>query len=86
MSDYQNDQLYELARDHLEYWEGEGIGAVIQADLDRDDLESLHEHLKESARLMFEAEFNPNEVYGSEQRYEAADTLRDQLRDEGAPF
>lgn len=86
MSNYQNEQLYDLARDHLEYWEGEGIGAVIQADLDRDDLESLHEHLKESARLMFEAEYDPQEVYGSEAQQEAADTLRDQLREDGGVF
>lgn len=86
MSNQANDNLRELAYEHISYWSGVGIGAVIQADLDRDDLESLHEHLKESAKIMFEAEFNPNEAHGSEQRYEAADTLRDQLRDEGAPF
>ena len=64
MSNNNNTELLELASEHISYWEGEGIGAVLEADLDRDDLEALSEHLKESARIMYQLEYNPKEVYG----------------------
>lgn len=59
MSDLVNTQLLELAAEHISYWEGEGIGAVLEQDLNRDDLEALAEHLKQSAILMYDLEFNP---------------------------
>jgi len=62
MSQEENTKLLELASEHISYWEGEGIGAVLEADLDRDDLEGLAEHLRESARLMYQLEFNPEPV------------------------
>ena len=67
MSNNNNTELLELASEHISYWEGEGIGAVLEADLDRDDLEALSEHLKESARIMFDLEYNPDEVYKNEE-------------------
>lgn len=54
MSHQVNTDLYEIAADHIDYWAGEGIGAVIEADVNRDDLDSLYNHIQESARLMFE--------------------------------
>lgn len=87
MSNQTNDNLRELAYEHISYWSGVGVGAVLEADLERDDLDSLADHLKESARLMFDLEFKSREeVYGSEAQQEAADTLRDQLREDGVPF
>lgn len=60
MSNQTNTDLLELASEHISYWEGEGIGAVIEADLDKDDLESLSEHLRESARIMYDQEYQPD--------------------------
>lgn len=62
MSQDTNTELLELASEHLSYWEGKGIGEAITADIQRGDLEALREHLKESAKLIFEFEYNPNEV------------------------
>lgn len=59
MSNQNNTDLLELATYHISYWEGEGIGAILEQDLDRDDLEGLAEHLKQSAILMYDLEFNP---------------------------
>ena len=62
-----NKKLLELASEHTSYWEGEGIGAYIEADIDRNDYESLEEHLKESAKIMFELEYNPEPVMMSDE-------------------
>ena len=62
MSKEENTRLLELASEHISYWEGEGIGAVLEADLDRDDLEALAEHLVESAKLIFDQEFQPEPI------------------------
>lgn len=59
MSDYNNDQLTELAHDHSEYWVGTVMGAVIDNDLETGDYEALEAHLKESAQLMFERDYQP---------------------------
>lgn len=59
MSKEENTKLYELTAEHISYWEGEGIGAVLMADLERNDLEALAEHLVESAKLIFDQEFQP---------------------------
>ena len=59
MSDNSNTDLYELAAEHIDYWAGEGIGAALEADLERDDLDALNQHLKESAKIMFDLEYNP---------------------------
>lgn len=60
MSHNSNTNIMEEAQQALEYWEGEGIGKVIEADIDRNDLEALAQHLKESSKLIFESEYNPN--------------------------
>jgi len=62
MSLQANTDLLELASDHIMYWEGSPMARVLESDLKRNDLEGLEEHLKESARLMFQAEYNPNEA------------------------
>lgn len=62
MSQEENTRLLELASEHISYWEGEGIGKALEQDLDNDDLESLAEHLKQSAILMYELEFNPEPI------------------------
>lgn len=62
MSLQANTDLMELASENIMYWAGTPMEKVLLADLERDDLESLEEHLKESARLMFQNEYNPHEV------------------------
>src|SRR5258708_2621996 len=52
-------ELLELAREHLEYWRGQGIGATLEVDLSKNDLEALAKHLKQSAKEMFELEYKP---------------------------
>lgn len=52
MSDFINTNLLELAADHIDFWAGEGIGAVLEDDLKRNDLDSLAVHVKESAGIM----------------------------------
>lgn len=59
MSNQTNTNLLELASEHISYWEGEGIGAVLEADLDRDDLDSLKQHLVDSAVMMAQLEYQP---------------------------
>lgn len=61
MSLQANTDILELAADHLDYWAGEGIGAAIAQDIERGDLEGLEAHIKESAKLMFDLEYNPDE-------------------------
>lgn len=60
MSNNENQNIMEEAQHALEYWEGEGIGKVIEADIDRNDLEALYGHLKESDKLIYELEYRPN--------------------------
>jgi len=84
-------KLLELASEHISYWEGEGIGAYIEADIDRNDYESLEEHLKESAKIMFELEYTPEPI---EMTDDDLDTMGKELypnaiwidRSSGAPF
>lgn len=59
MSLQANTELMELAQYHLDYWAGEGIGKVIEADIERGDLEQLEADIKQSASLMFQLEYNP---------------------------
>lgn len=63
MSQDSNTELLELASFHIDHWAGEGIGAALEADIERNDLDSLKFHLKASMDLMFELEYNPTEVY-----------------------
>lgn len=62
MTNRVNTELIELASDHIDYWAGEGIGAVIIEDIHRGDLDALQAHIKESAKLMFDLEYNPTEL------------------------
>ncbi len=59
MSDLVNTDLLDEAVWAVDYWAGEGIGAVIEADIERNDLEALAVHLKESQDLMFQLEYTP---------------------------
>lgn len=54
MSQHENTLLLEIASEHIDYWAGEGIGAVIENDVANNDLDALGAHLKESAKLMFD--------------------------------
>ena len=63
MSNSINTDLLELAAEHLEYWAGEGIGKAIEFDLQINDLQKLEADIKESARQMFDLEYNPDETY-----------------------
>lgn len=62
MSVNENDALYELAAEHLEYWTNTQWEDRIQNALDRDDLEELEVLLKKSAAEMFRLEYNPEDV------------------------
>ena len=53
-------ELLGLAEMHCSYWEGEGIGQVIEQDLAHQDYDGLREHLKISAMLMLELEYSPD--------------------------
>lgn len=66
MSNSSNTELLELAGEHSSYWAGEGIGAAIDADIERNDLDALSEHLKQSASLIFQLEYNPTELEASD--------------------
>lgn len=57
MSNDTNQNIMERAAEALSYWEGEGIAKAIEADIDRNDLEALFEHLKESDKLIFDLEY-----------------------------
>lgn len=59
MSQENNTELLELTAEHCDYWQDTTMGKVLEADLDRSDYEALAEHLKQSAKLMFEAEYQP---------------------------
>ena len=61
MSHQVNTELLELASHHIDYWAGEGVGALIEADIERNDLEALSQHVAESAREMFRLEYNPEQ-------------------------
>lgn len=61
MSNNVNSELLELASHHIDYWAGEGIGAVIEQDIELNDLEALEAHIQESAKIMFQLEYNPEQ-------------------------
>ncbi len=60
MSHHINEDLIELAHEHSLYWEGTLMQKLIDFDLERGDLEGLEAHLKESAAIMFQREYNPD--------------------------
>jgi hypothetical protein len=62
MSKAENDSLYELASEHMQYWAGTQWEDRFQNALDRDDLDELALLLKQSAQIMWQNEYNPNEV------------------------
>lgn len=52
MSNQANTNLYELASEHIDFWQGTLRAEVLEGDLERLDMESLSQHLVESAREM----------------------------------
>lgn len=52
MSHPANDELFERAREVMEYHTGTYLERVIQRDLDSDDLESLQVHIKQGEDIM----------------------------------
>jgi hypothetical protein len=62
------DLLDEAAR-HASYWEGEGVGALIDRDIEAGDYKSLRAHLKESAAQIFQLEYNPDGVTAGDTSY-----------------
>ena len=72
MSNIQNDNLFERAEEQLEYWTNTMWARVIEADIDRNDLEALSYHVNEAEREMAIQEDNhefgemaiqPDDVY-----------------------
>jgi hypothetical protein len=62
MSNQVNDDLLELAHEHIEYWAGEGVAKNILFDIQINDLDKLRKDLEASAKMMFDLEYNPDEV------------------------
>lgn len=58
MSNQTNDELFDRAAECISYFEDKLPAILIQQDLDNDDLESLHNHVKEAERLRFDVEFS----------------------------
>jgi hypothetical protein len=52
MSKEQNTLLLERASEQIDYWTGTMHARVIEADIDRDDLEALREHVVQAEREM----------------------------------
>lgn len=52
MSHPANDELFEKAREVMEYHVGTYLERVIQRDLDSDDLASLRVHIKQGEDMM----------------------------------
>jgi len=63
MSEEVNTLLLERAAEMLDYYEGTTIAKVIQADLDRDDLESLYMHVCKAEAQAAQEEFESADVY-----------------------
>ena len=61
-----NIKLLKLAEQHQSYWEGVGIGALIDSDVERKDYTSLNKHLIESAKIIFDLEYHPEPIDLSE--------------------
>ena len=65
-------ELLELAADHIDYWEGTLIAKMLEYDIENNDYKSLEEHIKHSAQLMFEHEYDGQySDYLSDDRAEA---------------
>ena len=52
MSNQVNTNLMELASDHIDFWQGTLRAEVLEGDLERNDMESLSQHILESAQEM----------------------------------
>lgn len=61
MSTEVNTQLLEEAAELIDRWVGTTRAAVLEADLERNDLESLALHVKELRDLDFQEFYNPEE-------------------------
>lgn len=57
MSQETNIQLLERASEVITYFEGKQPAFVIERDLAREDLESLHVHVMEGEAIMAQEEF-----------------------------
>lgn len=63
MSNQVNTQLYERASEMIDQWEGTPIARVIEADLDRQDLDSLYQHVCYAEGMASQEEFGNHDVY-----------------------
>lgn len=57
MSNQVNTELLELASEHISYWAGEGIGKVLELDVELGDYDKLNEDIQTSAALMHQLEY-----------------------------
>jgi hypothetical protein len=62
MSDFTNENLLDEAPFYIEYFAGTTLGEVLQSDVEHNDLESLHYHLKDAKATAFNLEYNPELV------------------------
>ncbi len=86
MSNNINTELFERAAECISYFEGKLPAELIQKDLDNNDLESLFQHVKEAEQVIYQLEYNPEEVYGSEEQVTRAEEIADGLREDGHVF
>lgn len=57
MSNQVNTELLELASEHISYWAGEGIGKVLELDVELGDYDKLNEDIRTSAALMHQLNY-----------------------------
>jgi hypothetical protein len=57
MSDKVNSELFDRAAEMYEYWVGTPIARVIEADMARNDLEGLRQHVLSAEAIASQDEF-----------------------------
>lgn len=63
MSNDTNLNLYERAAEMIDCWPGTVIAEVIEADIERGDLEALYEHVCQAEAQAAQEEFADNDIY-----------------------
>jgi hypothetical protein len=71
MSNQVNTNLLERASACIDYFERKLPAQIIEADLDRNDLEALELHVNEAEAMIFEAEYRPEHTEMTDERAEA---------------
>lgn len=62
MSDSTNTNLLERAAEMVDYWGDTTAGKVIEADLERNDLDALNKHVCEAEAIASQQEFETGDI------------------------